>query len=255
MMIDPVEIFGGIPFANPDFQHERLLAATSVVRGAEAQRHGLAIEGTALFDPILITKVRQQHLAQDIPSLAPTCEQSAQVEETLELIARTVPHFAPLLHIPIRFRILQNSRAISASSFAWPQHVFLGLDAFGRTTQLAEQITHEMCHCWLYFIEEVTPVHTTSERVLRLPSGTANRDAAEVLGALHVAVTLQLLWGRLEVNAEERSDRLKSLRNYTDGCIELLRGAAAPYLTDAGHRLTQDLVAIYERLSRKVTTS
>ncbi|BCJ65706.1 aKG-HExxH-type peptide beta-hydroxylase [Polymorphospora rubra] len=252
-MIDPVELFGGMPFANPDFQPERLLAATSVVRGAEARRHGLAIEGTALFDPRLITKVRQQHLTQDIPSRAPTSAQNAQVEETLGLIARSVPHFAPLLQIPIRFRILENSMAISASSFAWPQHVFLGPEAFGRPAQLAEQITHEMCHCWLYFMEEVTAVQAVSERVLRLPSGTANRDAAEVLGALHVAVTLQLLWGRLEVSAEERHDRVVALRTYADGCIELLRGAAASYLTGAGHRLTHDLVRIHERLSREVT--
>lgn len=253
MTIDHVALFGGVPLANPAFQHARLLAATSVVRAAEAERNGVAVSGDDLFHPQQITGVRQQTLRQEIPSHDPSPGQLDAIDEALDLLERSLPHVAPLLEIPIRFRILSDSPAISASSFAWPQHVFLGADAFESPEQLTEQLTHELCHCWLYFMEEVAPVHTSSERVLRLPSGTSNRDAAEVLGALHVAVALQRLWAGLPVDPAPREDRVRALRSYADGCIELLRGEAAPFLTLGGARLVDDLVQIHHSMDGEVT--
>ncbi|WP_206606884.1 MULTISPECIES: HEXXH motif-containing putative peptide modification protein, partial [unclassified Streptomyces] len=159
-----------------------------------------------------------------------------------------------LLGIPIRHRILQNSRAISASSFAWPQHVFLSPEAFTSPEQLAEQITHEMCHCWLYLMEEVAPVQTASERVFRLPSGTSQRDAAEVLGALHVAVTLQILWGAIDAPTSLRQTRIDDLRSYAEGCIALLKGEAHRMLTAGGKSLTGDLATLHHQLTAKAAT-
>lgn len=255
MTIDHVALFGGSPFANPGFTPQRLLAASSVVRGREAENAGVTAERLELFDPITITRIRQHTLTQDIPAADPTAEQQEQITAALNLLRTNLPHFTPLLGIPIRHRILQDSRAISASSFAWPQHVFLSPEAFTSLEQLAEQLTHEMCHCWLYLMEEVAPVQTASERVFRLPSGTSQRDTAEVLGALHVAVTLQILWAAIDVPISLRRTRSDDLRSYAEGCIALLKGEALRLLTAGGKSLTDDLAALHHQLTAKVATA
>lgn len=247
MSIDHFDLFGGIPFASENFLPERVLAAVSVVRRDEADRAGISVSTpTELFDPAVALKIRQSWLRQSVEYTVLTEDHSDAIRAALDEITAAVPLWRPLLHIPVYYRLLQNSTAISASSFAWPQHVFLGVDAFDSVDQLAEQLVHELCHCWLYFMEEVAPINMVTGRKFQLPSGTDGRESAEVLGALHVAVALRELWRSLRVPEVVRRGRLDALEGYASACNELI-AEIFDELTFGGQQLARELERILER--------
>lgn len=162
----------------------------------------------------------------------------------MESIIRAEPGWAPLLSaLPVRYVSMPaERRGISASSFAWPQHVLLSGRAFATMPVLAEQVLHEHFHQWLYLCEELAALHHDgcTDR-FTLPSGTGNRSPGEVLGATHVATGLQRLWQHLDVPPSVRTRRLDDLAGYLSGCRALL-DEIRPCLTADGHALAERLL-------------
>ncbi len=236
--------FGGFPFMDTAFDSRRLLAAVACGRWARA--HGLDSAPTseqlaAVLEPANARRIRRLDLQLDLPSEALPEERILKVRETLTLARELLPAWGALLSIPIEFRRLVHSAAISASIFAWPQSIFLADRAFASDSTLAEQLVHEMSHQWLYFLEEIWPLQIAgSGQSFTLPSGTAGRSASELLGALHVVANLRTLWRVVPVTDEERGRRLEHLHHYGAACLRLL-DAARPALTVEGQALAQRL--------------
>ena len=70
-----------------------------------------------------------------------------------------------------------------------------------------------------------------------LPSGTARRSPAEVLGAAHVAVALLRMYGGA---VPPPPARIEHLRGYGAGCLQLLDGRPDD-LTEAGREIARRL--------------
>jgi hypothetical protein len=75
-----------------------------------------------------------------------------------EAIVGWLPPWTDLIRLPLVFLGLEHSAAISSSTFAWPQHIFLAPAAFARPATLAEQVTHETSHQWLYLLRGTVAV-------------------------------------------------------------------------------------------------
>jgi hypothetical protein len=67
-----------------------------------------------------------------------------------------------------------DSGAVSASSYRWPQHVLLADAAFTSARELREQLVHELCHQWLYLMEELWALNAQGADLIVLPSGTGD---------------------------------------------------------------------------------
>lgn len=236
-----MQTFTGLPFVDPSFNYKRALAGVMVIRTEQARRAGIVVSNDDVYDPGIATLIRQQQVCSSVPSKQPTDAHVKMIDLALHHLRSAIPWVAPLTNIPLKFRILEQSQAISASSFAWPQHIFLGEDAFESVELLTEQVTHELCHCWLYFLEEINAIQTLSLKSFSLPSGTSGRDAAEVIGALHVATALQILWSSLDVHADARTQRLRDLHSYALGCVSTLQGPARGHLTVGGVGIAESL--------------
>ncbi|WP_261566950.1 aKG-HExxH-type peptide beta-hydroxylase [Frankia gtarii] len=239
--------FGGWPFLDPGFRSRRLLAAAACVRWARQHTATPTRPTPAQLSTVLgpgeAARIRRLDLHLDLPADPLTLYQQAQADDAMTGLAAAFPDWAPLLALPIRFLRLDDDHALSASAFAIPQHVYLADPAFADTATLDEQLVHELCHQWLYLVEELHPLHHPGcQRRLTLPSGTPNRSVAEVLGALHVAVTVHRLWQERLNDDPRRPTRLTQLNAYAAGCTALLTVAAdclTPDGRDLAHRLQQ----------------
>ncbi|GAA3086143.1 hypothetical protein GCM10020000_85930 [Streptomyces olivoverticillatus] len=185
-------------------------------------------------------------MPKPLPAGALTPGQAQQVHRTVRLIGRLVPAWAPLLSaLPMVYLPMPGGRgSISASCFAWPQHVFLAQAAFDSPAVLAEQVLHETFHQWLYLCEELAALqHPGCTRRVTLPSGTSGRSPSELLGAAHVTCGLARLWPLLDVPAPVREQRLDHLATYRRGSLALL-DTVRPCLTEHGHALADRILEV-----------
>ncbi|MGH3867796.1 MAG: aKG-HExxH-type peptide beta-hydroxylase [Pseudonocardiaceae bacterium] len=240
----PLTELGGMPFVDDAFAARRLLAAAAAVRHVNAERRGMAdgitdAEAEAWLAPARVFMLR--HDSPSMPAAALVGGRRQRIADALAGLTSAIPPWTPLLRLPVRFALLYPSNgAISASSRSWPQHVLLSDEAFSSDTELREQLVHELCHQWLYLIEEVWTLEIVGARSAVLPSGTTGRTPSEVLGAAHVAAALIRLYSTV---ANELPGRLDHLARYGSGCVELL-GRLKGDLTDVGLELAQHLKEI-----------
>jgi hypothetical protein len=231
---------GGIPFIDPTFQHQRLLAAVASTRVYRSN----ALDITPPFyDPKIgpqqtltpsyaraLYKCDANELGLNWAPLSPS--EMKKIEQAKNTIVITRPAWWALMSLPINFlKLMGSNQGISASIDALPQHVFLSEDAFRSEKELCEQVLHETCHNWLYLISEVWKLHWTRSKVIvTLPSGTPSRTPSELLGALHVVSVLLDYYGIFRLN-NDLSER--NLLGYRDGCRELI-SAVEGCFTEAG---------------------
>lgn len=229
----PLTLLGGMPFLDDECRWRRLLAGVAAVRHVEAERAGKAAgkQPEGWLWPAVIYALRDSP-AMPAEPLTPT--RRAAVTAQLDRLASAIPAWAPLLRLPIRYALLKSANgAISASSRAWQQHVLLADAAFTSDHELREQLVHELAHQWLYLIQELCALEVSGALHVILPSGTADRSPAEVLGAAHVAATLTRLY---TATADQPATRLDELTRYGRGCLDQLTG-----LTSAGHEIAHRL--------------
>lgn len=247
-----VQQVGGFPFLDAAFDPARLLTAVACCRWTRANS-GAATgpsrkELADVLEPERAYQIRRLDLELDLPFGRLSPDQLQQIEQTRTAIVGWLPDWAPFIHLPLQFLALKHSQAISSSVFAWPQHLFLAPSAFASLTTLAEQITHETSHQWLYLIEELWPLQVPDSGIrVTLPSGTDGRSPSELLGASHVAVNLHRLWTTMPVDEENRTRRLDHLHRYGSGCCSLLtelREALTPDGRALADRLTEELTAL-----------
>lgn len=229
--------FGGYPLLDDGFLSSRLLAAVACVRWQRARSGGMDVssrELAAMFDPDVALAIRALDLQLYIDWIPLAEEDTSRVGIAIDLIRASVPEWAKLLRIPLRFGATPPGwKSISASAFAWPQHIWLSQRAFATGAGLAEQVLHELSHQWLYLIEEIAPLQTDGlDLRVVLPSGTADRTVSELLGALHVSLNLRRLWSAMPVADDIREQRLDHLAMYISGCRKTLR--------DVEHALTAE---------------
>ncbi|MGP3959574.1 aKG-HExxH-type peptide beta-hydroxylase [Nonomuraea sp. 3N208] len=243
---DPINTLAGMPFLDDKFDFGQLLAAVAAVRHVRSNERGLngvtEVQAGAWLDP------GRALLLQDdpdplLPGLALSRDRQTDIDEVLGGLVETLPAWRPLVRLPVRFLLLDtNDGAISASCRDWPQHVLLAPVAFANCRELREQVTHELCHQWLYMIQEVWRLAREGAEQLVLPSGTADRTPSEVLGAAHVAAALVRLHRIDSAGADLQAtdDHIRYLVDYGRGCLSLLDGIDDD-LTDAGRALAQRL--------------
>lgn len=222
-LADPITMLGGLPFLDDAFAAKRLLAGVAAVRHVEAERTGNAerishTEVSVWLDPARALLLRSP--SGPMPADTLTGRRQRMIADALAELAELIPGWVPLLGLPVLFSLLSPSNgAISASSRMWPQQVLLADEAFATHTELREQVLHELSHQRLYLIEELWALQMPGARRTTLPSGTADRTPAEVLGAAHVAAVLTRMY-RASVTAP--AQRLSRLAGYGSGCLELL---------------------------------
>ena len=222
-------LFGGWPFLDYEFVPRRLLAAVACSRLATGEAVGLPAlrvrSPTDCLSPHLGELVRNTNasrLTEESDQLSPS--QTGAVERAKTVIKSRIPPWADLIDIPLRFRIVDRPGVISCSCFSHPQTVFLAEAAFDSEMQLMEQMVHELCHVWAYLIEETLPFQQTPSDVLfTLPSGTAGKNAVEVLGAGYVGATLHR-WYSTATTGPAVWRRLAELRQYVAGCVAVVDG-------------------------------
>jgi hypothetical protein len=240
-LTDPLTELGGMPFLDATFADRRLLAAAAAARHVEAERRGAAdaISDTGIeawLAPARIVMLRPSSARMPATALSPA--RRDRVNAALEQLTLDMPAWEPLLRLPVRYALLHPSQgAISASSRAWPQHVLLADAAFATHDELREQIVHELCHQWLYLIQEVWALDSEHATQFTLPSGTSDRRPSEVLGAAHVAVTLTRLYRTCGTQTE---DRIADLGDYGADCLRLL-DTHDNVLTSAGWQIARRL--------------
>ena len=229
-----------MPFLDDAFACGRLLAAVAAVRHVRAERVGMSgwlsdAEAGAWLAPARAFMLRRD--PPPIPAIALPAGWRQMISDVLRGVAAAVPAWEPLLRLPVRFALLYPPNgAISASSHAWPQHVLLAGEAFSTARELGEQVVHELCHQWLYLIEEVWPLEVAGAHQFTLPSGTASRTPAEVLGAAHVAAALTRMY---QADQAAQAGRALSLACYGRQCLGL--PGLGEDLTDAGWEVTRRL--------------
>lgn len=241
--------FGGFPFLSDQFNASRLLAAVAVRRAkrlssvGRGTRVGGQSDLVALLSPRRALNVRATETkwnVQEIRHHELSDAQKHRVSEAQRRIVAAVPAWKQLISLPIEFRALSGSSAISASSFAYPQHVFLAAESFASDDELMEQVLHETSHNWLYLIGEIWALQEARSRtLLTLPSGTSDREPGEVLGATHVVRNLIRLYESMP-GSPSRDGRLHELWEYYRGCEELI-DLVRPELTAVGRELEADL--------------
>ncbi len=235
-------MIGGVPFLDPSFRPGALLAAVAVVRARAAHGDGAeSLPGDALralLRPSVALELRvTQGLARRIPNAPLSEARAAQVEVAMARLA-TLPSWRPLLELPLAVRGLVDHPATSCSCYGVPQHIFLSESAFDDAVGLEEYVLHEVCHNWMYCIEEIRVLHPAEfPGRYTLPTGTAGRNPTEVIGAAHVASTL-IRWYR---HQNGQPERVRDLSRYLAGCIELLEGMPPGALTATGIEVAERL--------------
>ena len=232
---------GGLPFLDDGFAARRLLTITAAVRYSAACQRGLADGASAQDAGAWLVPARARALSTSttpMPARQLPAAFRQQVTRTLGDLAVCMPTWRLLLALPVRYaRLHPAGGAISASSRDWPQHVLLAQEAFATSRELAEQVTHELAHQWLYLIEDIWPLQVPGAATLTLPSGTRGRSLAEVLGAAHVAAVLIRLYQHAATG--QAAARIRALAAYGAGCLDLTSASAE--LTEAGALITQQL--------------
>ena len=232
----------GMPFLDDGFASRRLLAVIAAARHGAAERQGLVGRVPRQQAEVWLAPARA-YLVNAGPTPMPAhplrTARKQQITGVLTGLAASMPTWAPLLSLPVRYaRLYPDGGAISASSRDWPQHVLLADDAFASDSELREQLLHELAHQWLYLIEDIWPLDKPSATRLTLPSGTRDRAPAEVLGAAHAAAALVRMYATVgEPGAEAR---VSALTPYGRSCLELAHAASAD-LTKAGTTIAQRL--------------
>lgn len=246
LMLSETE-FAGFPFLDAGFDRDRALVAVACVRWRRLTGRDDASPDDLrrMLVPEIAARVRHLDLDLLVSSFSLDGSAHRRIRTALTTIAVTVAEWAPLLAVPWRYRGLDPTRgAIGASTFAWPQHTFLSHRAFTSDEELVEQIVHELCHGWLYLLEELSPLeHPGCTRQVILPSGTAERGVSELLGAIHVVVNLRRLWQRLRTSESLREARLTHLDAYLAQALRLLPDTY-PCMTAEGSLLAARLGGI-----------
>lgn len=239
-----VSEFGGYPFLDEGFARDRLLVAVACARWVRVRGdvHPRPADLHAMLNPDQAVRVRQLDLELPLESHEFDPDHLRRIDAARDAIRAAIPSWGPLLDVPWRYRRLPEGRgAIGASTFAWPQHVFLAEAAFASEYELVEQIVHELSHGWLYLLEELAPLqHEGCTRLITLPSGTSERGVNELLGALHVVANLRNLWAAVAAPDELRTRRLAVLDRYWREALELLP-QAEPCMTREGSALAERL--------------
>ncbi|AOJ70008.1 MULTISPECIES: aKG-HExxH-type peptide beta-hydroxylase [Burkholderia] len=245
------EIFHGLPFLDEPFKSDLLLTLIGRVR----KILGDDIVGPAIdadwLDPDQALKLRgAAGIGCDLPLLPLSALQLQQVRSARASIVEAAPEWQRLILFPVKYHRLDSSDVIGCSCYATPQRVFLSDAAFATPRELCEQIIHEHCHNWMYFLEELMPFHRIDYReVFVLPSGTANRNPTEVIGAAHVAATLAHWYARQADAPSQR--RVRDLLTYLDGCVGILRALPHDSLLPAGAEIASLLARSNERFPRR----
>lgn len=221
------KLFGGVPFIHDTFNADRFLAAVAVSRMyilRNINSNDTFENYNHLLSPDLAKKIREsQNIVDRIESEEVPTNDLNKVQDAIMEIMINKPNFEKYFKIPFKFRLLKNENIISCSSYNTPQYIFLGKKAFYSKKELVEQILHEVAHNWLYFVEELFALQAGEMQDLYLlPSGTANKNIKEVLGAAHVASVLFIYYD--EINYDDTyTNRLDFLRKYLDGCLLILK--------------------------------
>jgi hypothetical protein len=237
----PISLLDGCPFLDDGFADRRLLAAVAAIRHVEGEHTGLAsgiikAEAEAWLAPARAFMLRG---TQQIPAQPLAPQRLRLIKDVLSELATVVPAWRLLLELPVRYALLDTANgAISASSRAWPQHILLADEAFSNPAELREQVLHELTHQWLYLVQEVWALQSPGAGTFTLPSGTAGRQPAEVLGAALVAATLLRLYRANP--GQQPAERLGRLSIYGAGCLALLADRDEE-LTDAGRQIARRL--------------
>lgn len=237
----PLSLLDGCPFLDDQFADRRLLAAVAAVRHVDGERAGQAAGITAAEAEAWLAPARAYMLrgTQRIPARPLSPHRHEMIRDVLAELAAVIPAWDRLLKLPVRYALLNTANgAISASSRTWPQHILLADAAFGSREELSEQVLHELTHQWLYLVQEVWALQRPGAGTFILPSGTAGREPAEVLGAALVVVTLLRLYR--STPRRQSSDRLGQLSDYGTGCLALLADRDEE-LSDAGRQLARRL--------------
>jgi hypothetical protein len=244
-----LEAFGGLPFLDDAFSYTNLVTAIAGVRRIVGRRW-LELDRPleAWLSPELASKLRRAiGFDQNIPHFKLDDADLNKIGCARAAIVLDMPQWSPLIMLPTTFHGSSAPSVKSCSSYAVPQHIFLSRPVLDDSRRLAEAIIHEQCHNWMYMFQELCPFHEVRKgRTFTLPSGTANRDPAEVIGACHVAASL-VRWYSSKDDEISRL-RVETLLPYFHGCIRILLGMSDNELLPAGHE-------IVGRLSRNVTTS
>ncbi|WP_219505286.1 aKG-HExxH-type peptide beta-hydroxylase [Nonomuraea ceibae] len=242
---DPITTLAGMPFLDDGFDSGQLLAAVAAVRHVRAEN--LGIDGASHADLGAWLGPGHALLLQKNPTPMPgvplSPDRQTAIGQVLDGLVETIPAWQPLVRLPSRFLLLDSDDgAISASCRDWPQYVLLAPAAFAHRRELREQVTHELCHQWLYMIQEVWRLAEEGAEDLILPSGTADRTPSEVLGAAHVAAALVRLHRTDPAGAHPQTtaDHIRYLLDYGRGCLSLLDGIGSD-LTEAGRAIAQRL--------------
>ena len=216
-------LFGGWPFIDQSFSPNRLLAGVACMRRHKDVSSGSnpkILETYVSAPPILYPSDAPSD--PQLHSRNPSATELEKIALALKTISERAPHWAALLELPISYRILSGSSAISSSTAAYPQHVFLHPKALTSIAELEEQLIHELCHNWTYLVEELRPLGVVRPaHTFILPSGTSNKTEIEVLCAGYVAATL-MIWYSIQKDFGASEKRCQSLRAYFDGCTQLL---------------------------------
>jgi len=232
-------LFGGMPFFDESFDHNKFLTAVLATRLHHAKNAGWEPKKfEEYFNPqtsteLLMTycvgeNVKETGTNIDKNSKLPTKEQSEKINNAIESIIKVKPFWAPLFTaVPINFRIYSHKKIIGFSNYIRPQHIYLHQQmAFTEETELCEQITHETTHIWLYLMEELWRYHIQTEikdhTPFALPTGAKNKNATEILSAGCVVTILSDYYTALGVDKWKK--RLKFLSNYRLGCVKQLIG-------------------------------
>ncbi|GAA4626826.1 hypothetical protein GCM10023196_036660 [Actinoallomurus vinaceus] len=244
----PLTELGGMPLIDDGFVPGRLLAALAAARSVRARR--LALVTGADPDPLRWVRPQEAIRLRDdpplIPSLPLTPSEERKVAAVLDEAADLVPVWRPLLALPIQYLLYHpDGGAASASAVMWPQHILLAKVAFTTPATLREQVIHELCHQWLYAIQELWPLEATDPPPrVALPSGTPNRSPGEVIGAAHVMAALLRLHradpARPSVFDAPHERHIAGLAAYARGCFQTL-DSLQEHLTPAGLQITRRL--------------
>jgi len=244
--ISIINEFGGLPLISDAFDVNKLLAALSVIRRFEySSTFNLEdIDETPNIEFSVNFAIKLRSLKKStnkIKSRKLSQSEEYAVIAALKEIERDFPLVSHYLVLPIDFKFLMSSEAISASCFSSPQTIFLGRKAFITSVELREQIIHELSHNYIYALEEVVQLTTHgSKRAFTLPSGTGNRTASELVGAAAVACTLIKYYSLFDLIGFQ--DRLNYLTLYLEGCLSVLTNEAHDLLTHEGREVLSVLI-------------
>lgn len=231
-------LFGGLPFLDHNFAVGRFLAAVACVRRHHATQLGWddTIQSEQLLDVDTVAQLRNSlGMAGTLRRTETTAAHVQQIRSATRSILAVRSDWQPFFNIPLQFHAFPDSDVISFSTYSLPQQLFLGSRAFVTEAELSEQIMHELTHTWTYMIEELWRFHRWEDtRKFRLPSGTADRTATEVLSAGYVAAVLIAYYTTIGA-----TPRVASLHSYLTGCLDLV--TEYEQLTDTGREVAARL--------------